>query len=126
MTGKPPLLVAAGGVSDGRSLAAALMLGASGVWVGTRFVVSKESGASDFAKRAIVDGDFDAAVRTTIFSGRPLRTLATPYVRDWEENRQAEIKKLTQEGIVPLEMELDKLHKEGKLTEEIEDQAVLR
>jgi NAD(P)H-dependent flavin oxidoreductase YrpB (nitropropane dioxygenase family) len=45
MTGEPVLLVAAGGINDGRSVAAALMGGASGVWVGTRFIVSRESKA---------------------------------------------------------------------------------
>jgi hypothetical protein len=45
MTGKPVTLVAAGGMNDGRSVAAALMLGASGVWIGTRFIVAKESKA---------------------------------------------------------------------------------
>ena len=38
-------LVAAGGINDGRSVATALMMGASGVWVGTRFIVAKESKA---------------------------------------------------------------------------------
>lgn len=41
-------------------------------------------------------------------------------------NRQDEIKALTAQGIVPLHHELDRLHKEDKLTEEIEDQAALR
>jgi NAD(P)H-dependent flavin oxidoreductase YrpB (nitropropane dioxygenase family) len=50
LTGKPVLLVAAGGIFDGRSVAASLMLGASAVWVGTRFVAAKESGAPEFAK----------------------------------------------------------------------------
>jgi NAD(P)H-dependent flavin oxidoreductase YrpB (nitropropane dioxygenase family) len=45
ITGGPVTLVAAGGVNDGRSVAAALMLGASGVWVGTRFIASVESKA---------------------------------------------------------------------------------
>lgn len=51
LTGKPVLLVAAGGVNDGRSVASALMLGASGVWVGTRFIPSVESKAPEEAKR---------------------------------------------------------------------------
>jgi NAD(P)H-dependent flavin oxidoreductase YrpB (nitropropane dioxygenase family) len=46
LTGKPVVLVAAGGVNDGRSVASALMLGASGVWVGTRFIVAEESKAA--------------------------------------------------------------------------------
>ena len=44
-TGKPVQTVAAGGLFNGQSLAAAMMLGASGVWVGTRFVLSDEAGA---------------------------------------------------------------------------------
>lgn len=52
LTGQPVLLVAAGGVNDGRSLATALMLGASAIWIGTRFVAAKESGASEFAKKS--------------------------------------------------------------------------
>lgn len=55
MTGKPVLLVAGGGMFDGRSLAAALMLGASSVWVGTRFVTAKESEAPQSAKDAQVN-----------------------------------------------------------------------
>lgn len=51
MTKKPVLLVAGGGVNDGRSLAAAIMLGAGAVWVGTRFVASREAGAPEKAKR---------------------------------------------------------------------------
>jgi NAD(P)H-dependent flavin oxidoreductase YrpB (nitropropane dioxygenase family) len=51
LTGKPVVLVAAGGVNDGRSVASALMLGASGVWVGTRFIPSVESKAPEEAKR---------------------------------------------------------------------------
>ena len=51
LTGKPVTLVAAGGINDGRSVAAALMLGASGVWVGTRFIASVESKAPDHFKK---------------------------------------------------------------------------
>ena len=51
MTGKPVVLVVGGGVNDGRSLAAALMYGASGVWVGTRFIPAKESKYPQAAKQ---------------------------------------------------------------------------
>jgi NAD(P)H-dependent flavin oxidoreductase YrpB (nitropropane dioxygenase family) len=54
LTGKPVTLVAAGGINDGRSVAAALMLGASGVWVGTRFIPSVESKAPDNWKKQYV------------------------------------------------------------------------
>lgn len=74
----------------------------------------------------IIDAGYDSWIKSTIWSGRPLRSLRTPYVEDWENNRQDEIKRLTSQGIVPLHHELDRLHSEGKLTEEIEDQSALR
>lgn len=126
LTGQPVQLVAAGGINDGRSLSAALMLGASAVWIGTRFVTARESGASEFAKRAIIDAGFDSAVKSVVWSGRPLRAMGNAYIRDWEANRQAEIRKLTEEGIVPLEFEMDRLEKEGKLTDGVMDDSTLR
>ncbi|KAF2276000.1 2-nitropropane dioxygenase [Westerdykella ornata] len=126
LTGKPVTLVAAGGVNDGRSLASALMLGAAGVWVGTRFIPCVESKAPEGMKRDVISAGYDSWIVSTIWSGRPLRALRNPYIEDWEKNRQQEIKELTSEGKVPLEWELDRLHREGRLTEEIMDQAALR
>lgn len=77
-------------------------------------------------KDRVIKAGYDDWVKLLIWSGRPLRALANPYLKDWEQNRQAEIKELTDKGIVPLEYELDRLHKEGKLTDEIEDAAALR
>lgn len=126
MTKKPVTLVAAGGINDGRSLAAALMLGASGVWVGTRFIPSVESKAPDVFKKQVIAAGYEDWVKLTVWSGRPLRALRTPYLTDWELNRQAEIRDLMSRGIVPLVHELDKLHESGKLTDEIEDGAAMR
>ena len=126
LTGKPVQLVAAGGIYDGRGIAATLMLGASAVWVGTRFVTAKESGASEAAKRSIVDADFDSTVKSTIWTGRPLRALATPYVRNWETNRREEMKELQDKGIIAMYHEMDRLEKIGGITEEIEDQSLCR
>ena len=126
MTGQPVGVIAAGGINDGRSLAAALMLGASGVWIGTRFVTAKESGASEFAKKGILDAGFDSAIKSVVWSGRPLRAMSNKYIADWESNRQEEIRRLTKEGIVPLEWEMDRLEREGKLTEEVMDDSTLR
>ncbi|EDN07740.1 conserved hypothetical protein [Histoplasma mississippiense (nom. inval.)] len=109
LTGQPALVVAAGGVSDGRSLAASLMLGASGVWVGTRFVASDESGASRMHKEAVVDAGFGDTVTTLVVSGRPLRVLPNDYIKAWQ-SKPEEIKRLTDAGVVPIMKDFD----EGK------------
>ena len=59
------VLVAAGGVGDGRGLAAALMLGADGVLVGTRFVASQESEAPEGLRQAIIRADGDSTMKST-------------------------------------------------------------
>lgn len=61
------MVVAAGGIADGRGLAAALTLGAEGVLVGTRFYASAESLAHELAKARVVAASGDATLRTTIF-----------------------------------------------------------
>ncbi len=53
----PRPVLAAGGIADGRGLAAALMLGAEGVLLGTRFVATREAPVSDAVKQVIVDSD---------------------------------------------------------------------
>ena len=58
------VLAAAGGIADGRGLAAALMLGADGVLVGSRFLASAEATAPEGFQRAIIAADGDATVKT--------------------------------------------------------------
>ena len=70
MTGDPVQVVAAGGLFNGQSLAAALMLGASAVWIGTRFVLSEEAGAPKAHQEAVRTSGFDDNVRTIIFTVR--------------------------------------------------------
>lgn len=68
LSGKDVLVVAAGGIYNGQSLAAALMLGASGVWVGTRFILAEEAGAPKAHQEAVRTAGFDDNVRTIIFT----------------------------------------------------------
>lgn len=59
----PTPVLAAGGVADGRGLAAALVLGAAGANVGTRFLASREAGAPDSWKQRIVEIESEESVR---------------------------------------------------------------
>jgi nitronate monooxygenase len=72
----PMPVVAAGGIADGRGLAAVLMLGAHGALIGTRFYASVEALGHDHAKRRIVLAHGDEAGRTTVFD--IVRELAWP------------------------------------------------
>jgi NAD(P)H-dependent flavin oxidoreductase YrpB (nitropropane dioxygenase family) len=102
------------------------MLGASAVWVGTRFVTAKEAGSTQFERDQIINADYDATIKSTIWTGRPLRHIKTPYSVHWETHRRAEIEELQSKGILVMEHEMEKLEKEGKLTEDIEEQAAVR
>jgi NAD(P)H-dependent flavin oxidoreductase YrpB (nitropropane dioxygenase family) len=107
MTGQPVQVIAAGGIFNGQSVASALMLGASAVWVGTRFVLADEAGAPKAHQEAVRTASFDDNVRTIIFTGRPLRVRNNPYIQNWEENRQEEIKQLTSRGKIPVEHDIE-------------------
>ncbi len=77
-------VVAAGGIYDGRGLAAALALGATGVWMGTRFIASAEAHAGELYRQTIVEASDEDTVRTRCYSGKPMRVRKNPYVDDWE------------------------------------------
>lgn len=84
------LVLAAGGVSDGRGLAAALALGADGVAVGTRMVATVEADAMAEYKQALVQGNGIDTVRTRVFGPQwpdfnPMRVLRTPLVDAYQE-----------------------------------------
>ncbi|MBO4976861.1 MAG: enoyl-[acyl-carrier-protein] reductase FabK [Lachnospiraceae bacterium] len=76
-------VIAAGGIGDGRGFAAAFMLGAEGVQVGTRFVVAKESIVHDNYKQQIVKAkDIDSTV-TGLSTGHPVRCLRNKMTREY-------------------------------------------
>lgn len=109
LTGQDVQVIAAGGLFNGQSVAAALMLGASAVWIGTRFVLCEEAGAPKAHQDAIQTAGFDDNIKTIIFTGRPLRVRNNAYIREWEEKRANEIKELTSKGIIPVEHDFEKM-----------------
>lgn len=78
-------VIAAGGVSDARGVAAVMCLGAEGVQIGTRFVASCECMAHDNYKNAIVKAKDRASVVTGISTGHPVRVLENMLTKKFEE-----------------------------------------
>ena len=89
----PVPVIGAGGIADGRGIAAALMLGAEGVWLGTRFLATNECGTSDAYKARVVGADGADTVLTDVFDiavGMPWpeevsgRAIRNQFVERWE------------------------------------------
>jgi len=81
-------VIAAGSIVDGRGLAAALALGAQGVWMGTRFIAATEAHAGGLYKQVIVDASDEDTIITRSYSGKPMRVLRNEWVADWESRPQ--------------------------------------
>jgi nitronate monooxygenase len=77
-------VIAAGGITDGRGIVAALALGASGALIGTRFIATRESGAPDFYKQALLNASSDATTVTDKFTGMYARTLRNTFTEEYE------------------------------------------
>lgn len=77
-------VIAAGGIYDGRGIAATMALGAVGVWMGTRFIASEEAHAAQLYKDTIVETTDIDTTRTRCYSGKPMRCRTNEYINDWE------------------------------------------
>ena len=84
----PVPVVAAGGIADGRGLAAVLALGAAGAWVGTRFLAAQESSIHDEYRRRLLEAVETDTYYGTLFDGgwpdAPHRALRNSTVEGWE------------------------------------------
>lgn len=83
--GRVPV-VAAGGIFDGRGLAAALALGADGAWIGTRFIATPEARSAPGYKEALLRAAEDGTVVSRAFTGKTLRALRNQTTRHFEEH----------------------------------------
>ena len=96
--------------------------GAQAVWVGTRFVCATEAGAPKSHQQAIIESTYDDTIRTLIYTGRPLRVRKNPYIMNWETERNEEMHKLLDKGVIPVQHDLEtveKLQDEDKSSEEV-------
>jgi enoyl-[acyl-carrier protein] reductase II len=79
-------VVAAGGIFDGRGLAAALVLGADGVWVGTRFIATPEARSVVGYKEALLASAEDGTTISRAYSGKTMRVVRNEYTRYFDEH----------------------------------------
>lgn len=80
----PLPVVAAGGVADGRGLAAVIAAGAIGAWCGTAFLVSNEANQPALQKQRILDAGTEDTVVTRLYSGKTMRNITNPLIESWE------------------------------------------
>jgi enoyl-[acyl-carrier protein] reductase II len=83
--GRVPV-VAAGGLFDGRGLAASLALGAEGVWIGTRFIATPEAWGTPGYKQRLIDMAEDDTVVSKAFSGKTCRVVRNAYTQHFEDH----------------------------------------
>jgi enoyl-[acyl-carrier protein] reductase II len=95
-------VVAAGGIFDGRGLAAALALGADGVWLGTRFIATPEARAVAGYKDALLRTAEDGTVISRGFTGKTLRAVRNEWTQYVEEHPEV-LRKFPEQMAVALE-----------------------
>lgn len=82
-------VIAAGGIADGRGVAAALMLGAVGVQVGTRFLVADECTVSETYKELVLKAKDTSTRATGRSTGHPVRALKNPFSNEYRARENA-------------------------------------
>lgn len=95
------VLVGGGGLFDGRGIAACMALGASGVWMGTRFLMSPEANVPSGYHEQIKKATSADTRRIEIYTGRPLRVIKNPVNDYWAQN-EGEMRELLNKGVVPI------------------------
>lgn len=82
----PLPLIAGGGIGDGRGFAAALALGAQGIWCGSRFLATYEAQIPDFVKENILNASEEDTVIQKVFTGKTARIINCKLVEMWQES----------------------------------------
>ncbi len=82
----PVPVLAAGGIGDGRGLAASLAMGCIGVWVGTRFLATEEGGAMDLCKQRIVESTDEDTRVSKLYTGKTSRASYTRFHDLWDSS----------------------------------------
>lgn len=95
-------VVAAGGLFDGRGLAASIALGADGVWMGTRFIATPEAHAPNAYKDVLIDTSEDGTVVSRAYTGKTCRVVRTQWTQQFEEHPES-LKKFPEQVLVSIQ-----------------------
>ncbi|MBI4985233.1 MAG: nitronate monooxygenase [Rhodocyclales bacterium] len=107
--GSKTAVIAAGGVTTGRHLAAALALGAAGVWTGSLWLASRESDVNLQLKERLIECETDDTMYSNCISGYTMRTTRCPWHDEWNSDAAPEVLK------PPLQMMLSANYIQGSL-----------
>ena len=105
-SGSSTLVVAAGGVTTGQQLAAALALGADGVWCGTIWQTTEESDVDPALKQRLLDAQTEDAIKTRALTGKPAGVLRSKYTEAWEQEGAPEPLKMPLQGMLVAKLRL--------------------
>lgn len=94
-------VVAAGGLFDGRGLAASIALGADGVWMGTRFIATPEAHAPNAYKNKLIEISEDGTVVSRAYTGKTCRVVRTDWTQQFEEHPET-LKKFPEQVLVSM------------------------
>jgi NAD(P)H-dependent flavin oxidoreductase YrpB (nitropropane dioxygenase family) len=81
----PLPMLAAGGIGDGRQMAAAMMMGAQGVWTGSIWLTVEEAESAPAAKQSLLKATSHDTVRSRAWTGKPCRMLRNEWTEAWEK-----------------------------------------
>ncbi|MEN9801016.1 MAG: hypothetical protein RLZ37_141 [Actinomycetota bacterium] len=95
-------VVAAGGLFDGRGLAASIALGADGVWMGTRFIATPEAHAPNAYKQRLIEVPEDGTVVSRAYTGKTCRVVRTEWTQQFEEHPE-NLKKFPEQVLVSIQ-----------------------
>jgi enoyl-[acyl-carrier protein] reductase II len=98
VVGEQVPVVAAGGLFDGRGLAASLALGADGVWVGTRFIATHEARAVDGYKETLLATPEDGTIVSRAYTGKTCRVVRNDWTQHFDEHPE-ELQPFPQQAI---------------------------
>lgn len=116
--GTKTLVLAAGGVSHGEHLAAALAMGADGVWTGTLWLATHESATDMFLKQRLIDAQVEDAIQSRAMSGKPIRQLRSKYSDAWKAPGAPEPLQMPLQGMLVAEIleGITEAHKDDWMT----------